>query len=79
MLLVLSALSSWCALDGTSACPASEEAYGAVVNLLRPGQQHSLLDEKSLVALFNTLENRVQCGEVPCGKVRCFFFFLEGG
>ncbi|XP_077405653.1 zinc transporter ZIP4 [Vanacampus margaritifer] len=69
-LLVLSALTSWCALGSVSACPAVDEAYGAVVNLLHPGQQHSLLDEESLVALFNRLENRVQCGEVPCGKCK---------
>ncbi|XP_077363747.1 zinc transporter ZIP4-like [Festucalex cinctus] len=67
-LLVFSALTSWCALGSVSACPAVDEAYGAVVNLVRPGQQHLLLDEESLVALFNTLENRVQCEEVPCGK-----------
>ncbi|XP_051926307.1 zinc transporter ZIP4 [Hippocampus zosterae] len=67
-ILVLSALSSWCTLDGASACPALQEAYEAVVNLLHPGQEHSLLDDKSLVSLFNTLENRVQCGQVPCGK-----------
>ncbi|XP_061520889.1 zinc transporter ZIP4 isoform X1 [Phycodurus eques] len=67
-LLVLSALTSWCALGCASVCPAVEEAFGSVVSLLRPGQQHPLLGEDSLVALFNTLENRVQCGQVPCGK-----------
>ncbi|XP_049606538.1 zinc transporter ZIP4 [Syngnathus scovelli] len=68
MLLILSALTSWCALSAASTCHAVEEAYGAVVNQLHPGQQNSLLGEESLVALFNTLENRVQCEKVPCGK-----------
>ncbi|XP_061670119.1 zinc transporter ZIP4-like isoform X2 [Syngnathoides biaculeatus] len=67
-LRVLWALTSWCALGCASACPAVEEAFGAVAGLLLPDQQRQHLGEGSLVTLFNTLENRVQCGEVPCGK-----------
>lgn len=44
-----------------------EEAYGAVVDLVSPGQQH--LSAGSLRSVFNRLENRVQCGEVSCEKV----------
>lgn len=44
-----------------------EEAYRAVVELVSPGQQQ--LTAASLRSLFNTLENRVQCGEVSCEKV----------
>lgn len=49
-----------------SASPAVEEAYRAVAGVVSPGQQN--LTEESLRALFNTLESRVQCGDVPCGK-----------
>uniref|UniRef100_A0A3Q3XKA4 Zinc transporter ZIP4 N-terminal domain-containing protein n=1 Tax=Mola mola TaxID=94237 RepID=A0A3Q3XKA4_MOLML len=41
-------------------------AYAAVVSLVSPGEQH--LTGESVRSVFNTLENRVQCGEVPCGK-----------
>nr|XP_061808454.1 zinc transporter ZIP4-like [Nerophis lumbriciformis] len=60
----------WCASGApATACPAVEEAYAAVLEQLLPGQPHSLLGEESLVALFNTLENRVHCaGDVSCGK-----------
>lgn len=64
---VLVILFGWGLLLSVSASPAVEEAYRAVSNAVSPGQQE--LTEESLRALFNTLENRVQCGEVPCGKV----------
>lgn len=54
-------------LASVAASPAVEEAYGAVVGVVSPGQQQLTAD--SLRTLFNTLENRVQCGDVPCGKV----------
>lgn len=44
-----------------------EKAYEDVVNLVSPGQQH--LTSDSLRSVFNWLENRVHCGEVPCEKV----------
>ncbi|XP_070841410.1 zinc transporter ZIP4 isoform X2 [Chaetodon trifascialis] len=52
--------------DSVSASPAVEEAYMAVVSVVSPGQQR--LTGESLRFLFNTLEKRVQCGEVPCEK-----------
>lgn len=60
-------LFGWGWLVSLSASPAVEDAYRAVVDFVSPGQQE--LSEESLRNLFNTLENRVQCGEVPCGKV----------
>ncbi|CAI5690894.1 unnamed protein product [Oreochromis niloticus] len=59
-------LSGWGLLGFVSGSPAVEEAYGAVVSIVSPGQQY--LTGESLHSLFNTLENRVQCGEVPCEK-----------
>uniref|UniRef100_A0A3P8PKL4 Zinc transporter ZIP4/12 EF-hand domain-containing protein n=1 Tax=Astatotilapia calliptera TaxID=8154 RepID=A0A3P8PKL4_ASTCA len=50
-----------------SGSPAVEEAYEAVVSIVSPGQQY--LTGESLHSLFNTLEHRVHCGEVPCEKV----------
>lgn len=50
-----------------SASPAVERAYWSVVSAVSPGQQ--LLTGDSLRSLFNTLEDRVQCGEVSCEKV----------
>ena len=50
-----------------SASPAVEEAYSAVVSVVSPGQQY--LTGESLRSLFNTLEDRVQCGGGPCEKV----------
>lgn len=44
-----------------------EKAYEDVVDLVSPGQQH--LTSDSLRSVFNWLENRVHCGEVPCEKV----------
>ncbi|KAM3596490.1 uncharacterized protein V6R79_015500 [Siganus canaliculatus] len=56
----------WGLFGSVSASPAVEEAYQAVVDVVSPGESH--LTEESLRTLFNTLENRVQCSEVPCGK-----------
>ncbi|XP_023150388.1 zinc transporter ZIP4 [Amphiprion ocellaris] len=53
-------------LGSVPGSPAVEEAYEAVLSIVSPGQQH--LTGDSLRSLFNTLENRVQCGEVSCGK-----------
>ncbi|XP_041867214.1 zinc transporter ZIP4 [Melanotaenia boesemani] len=65
--LLLLFLSFYRGLPGfASASPAVEEAYKAVVSVVSPGQQH--LTGASLRSLFNTLEKRVQCGEVPCEK-----------
>ncbi|XP_073340039.1 zinc transporter ZIP4 [Pagrus major] len=62
-MLVLASLGS---LGLVSGSPAVEEAYRAVISVVSPGQQH--LTGESLHSLFNILENRVQCGEVPCEK-----------
>ncbi|XP_035536793.1 zinc transporter ZIP4 [Morone saxatilis] len=59
-------LASWGLLGSVSGSPAVEAAYGAVVGVVSPGQQH--LSGESLRSLFNTLEKRVQCGEVSCEK-----------
>ncbi|XP_044028664.1 zinc transporter ZIP4-like [Siniperca chuatsi] len=59
-------LASWGLFGSVSGSPAVEEAYGAVVGVVSPGQQH--LTGDSLRSLFNTLEKRVQCGEVSCEK-----------
>lgn len=53
-------------LGSVSGSPAVEEAYGAVVSVVSPGQQ--VLTGDSLRSLFNTLEKRVQCGGVSCEK-----------
>ncbi|MED6260887.1 hypothetical protein ATANTOWER_030796 [Ataeniobius toweri] len=45
---------------------AVEDAYSAVVSVVSPGQR--FLTGESLRSLFNTLQKRVQCGEVPCEK-----------
>lgn len=66
--VLLSFLASSAVLGSPAVEPAVEDAYLAVVSVLAPGQTH--LTGESLHALFNTLENRVQCGAVPCGKVR---------
>lgn len=47
--------------------PALEDAYGAVVSAVSPGED--ALTGASVRSLFNTLENRVQCGAVSCEKV----------
>lgn len=61
-------LASWGLFGSVSGSPAVEAAYGAVVSVVSPGQQR--LTGESLRTVFNTLEKRVQCGEVSCGKVR---------
>ncbi|XP_039978656.1 zinc transporter ZIP4 [Xiphias gladius] len=45
---------------------AVEGAYGDVVSVVSPGQRY--LTGESLRSVFNTLEKRVQCGEVSCEK-----------
>ncbi|KAK0145801.1 Zinc transporter ZIP4 [Merluccius polli] len=45
---------------------ATAAAYAAVVAALSPDRAH--LTEESVRRLFNTLESRVQCGAVSCGK-----------
>lgn len=66
--LFLLCLFSYLGLFGSvSGSTALEEAYGAVVSVVSPGAQ--VLTGDSLRSLFNTLENRVQCGEVSCEKV----------
>lgn len=54
-------------LSSVSGSPAVEKAYAAVVGTVSPGEQY--LTGQSVRTLFNTLEKRVQCGEVSCGKV----------
>lgn len=66
-LLLLCLFAHLSLFGSVSGSPALEEAYGAVVSVVSPGQQ--LLTGDSLRSLFNTLENRVQCGEVSCEKV----------
>lgn len=54
------------AAGGASGSPALEQLYLDVVSLVSPGEQH--LTGTALRPVFNTLENRVQCTEVPCEK-----------
>lgn len=65
--VVLLFLSLSCCPGSVGSASAVEDAYGAVVSVVSPGQR--FLTGESLRSLFNTLQNRVQCGEVPCGKV----------
>lgn len=65
LLLCLSLLARW--FGSVSGSPAVDEVYAAVVGVLSPGGQN--LTGETLRTLFNTLENRVQCGEVSCEKV----------
>ncbi|XP_027890969.1 zinc transporter ZIP4 [Xiphophorus couchianus] len=64
--VVLLLLSLSCCPGSVGSASAVEDAYGAVVSVVSPGQR--FLTGESLRSLFNTLQNRVQCGEVPCGK-----------
>ncbi|XP_043993575.1 zinc transporter ZIP4 isoform X1 [Gambusia affinis] len=64
--IVLLLLSLSCCPGSVGSASAVEDAYGAVVSVVSPGQR--FLTGESLRSLFNTLQNRVQCGEVPCGK-----------
>nr|XP_046274407.1 zinc transporter ZIP4 [Scatophagus argus] len=59
-------LASWGLFGSVAGSPAVEEAYLAVVSIVSPGEQR--LTRESLRLLFNTLEKRVQCGEVSCEK-----------
>ncbi|XP_029299362.1 zinc transporter ZIP4 [Cottoperca gobio] len=59
-------LASWGLFGSVSGSPAVEAAYAAVLSVVSPGQQY--LTGESLGTVFNTLENRVQCGEVSCEK-----------
>uniref|UniRef100_A0A2I4BA48 Zinc transporter ZIP4 n=1 Tax=Austrofundulus limnaeus TaxID=52670 RepID=A0A2I4BA48_AUSLI len=65
LLLVLSSISGLLG-SGSASSAAVEEAYEAVVSVVSPGQPH--LTQESLRSLFNTLQKRVQCGDVPCEK-----------
>lgn len=65
--LLFPMLVNWGLFGSVSSSPAVEEAYAAVVGIVSPGEQY--LTRQSLRTLFNTLEKRVQCGEVSCGKV----------
>lgn len=60
-------LAGWGLCGSVSASPAVEAAYAAVLSVVSPGQQY--LTGDSLHTVFNTLEKRVQCGEVSCEKV----------
>ncbi|XP_032437766.1 zinc transporter ZIP4 [Xiphophorus hellerii] len=64
--VVLLLLSLSCCPGSVGSASAVEDAYDAVVSVVSPGQRS--LTGESLRSLFNTLQNRVQCGEVPCGK-----------
>ncbi|XP_040045682.2 zinc transporter ZIP4 [Gasterosteus aculeatus] len=59
-------LASWGSFGPVSGSPAEKEAYRDVLSIVAPGQQH--LNRESLGSVFNTLEKRVQCGEVSCEK-----------
>ncbi|XP_054462620.1 zinc transporter ZIP4 isoform X2 [Anoplopoma fimbria] len=59
-------LASWGVFGSVSGSPAVEEAYRDVLSIVSPGQQY--LNRESLGSVFNTLEKRVQCGEVSCEK-----------
>lgn len=63
-------LASWGSFGPVSGSPAEKEAYRDVLSIVAPGQQH--LNRESLGSVFNTLEKRVQCGEVSCEKVRFY-------
>lgn len=60
-------VAGWALCGSVSASPAVEAAYAAVLSVVSPGQPY--LTGDSLHTVFNTLENRVQCGEVSCEKV----------
>ncbi|KAF3833977.1 hypothetical protein F7725_025181 [Dissostichus mawsoni] len=63
-LLILASLGWFGSVSGS---PAVEEAYAAVLSIVSSGQEY--LTEESLGSVFNTLEKRVQCSEVSCGKL----------
>lgn len=76
-LLLLFMLSGWSLFGSVSGSSVVEEAYGAVVSVLSPGQDN--LTGESLRSLFNTLEKRVQCGEVSCEKVSFISLTMQPG
>lgn len=45
-----------------------QELFRRVVDLLVPGED--ILTETAVTSLLSVLENRVQCSEVPCEKVK---------
>ncbi|XP_035476816.2 zinc transporter ZIP4 [Scophthalmus maximus] len=66
-LLLLHLSAAWGLFGSVSGSPAVEQVYGDVAGVVCPGRR--VLTGESLRSLFNTLENRVQCGgEVSCGK-----------
>ena len=76
-LLVLAAVLLACIGGAPGAEPGTEDAYAAVVGVVSPGGER--LTAESVRSLFNTLEKRVQCGGVSCGKVRCLLRFCARG
>uniref|UniRef100_A0A3Q2GA75 Zinc transporter ZIP4-like n=1 Tax=Cyprinodon variegatus TaxID=28743 RepID=A0A3Q2GA75_CYPVA len=65
--LVLLLFSICCFPDSVGSASPVEDAYNVVISVVAPGQR--FLTGESLRSLFNTLQDRVQCGEVPCEKV----------
>ncbi|XP_026205146.1 zinc transporter ZIP4 [Anabas testudineus] len=63
-LLLLSLFAHWGLSGSVSVSAALDEAYRTVVSVVAPGEQ--FLTGGSVRSLFNTLGNRVQCGEVSC-------------
>lgn len=74
-LLLLSLFAHWGLSGSVSVSAALDEAYRTVVSVVAPGEQ--FLTGGSVRSLFNTLGNRVQCGEVSCEEVS--FIRLLGG
>uniref|UniRef100_A0A3Q1IB32 Zinc transporter ZIP4 n=1 Tax=Anabas testudineus TaxID=64144 RepID=A0A3Q1IB32_ANATE len=66
-LLLLSLFAHWGLSGSVSVSAALDEAYRTVVSVVAPGEQ--FLTGGSVRSLFNTLGNRVQCGEVSCEEV----------
>ncbi|XP_015248238.1 PREDICTED: zinc transporter ZIP4-like [Cyprinodon variegatus] len=64
--LVLLLFSICCFPDSVGSASPVEDAYNVVISVVAPGQR--FLTGESLRSLFNTLQDRVQCGEVPCEK-----------
>uniref|UniRef100_A0A672Z9C8 Zinc transporter ZIP4 n=1 Tax=Sphaeramia orbicularis TaxID=375764 RepID=A0A672Z9C8_9TELE len=65
--LLLSAFFIWGRFGSASGSPVLDQVYRDVISIVSPGQD--FLTRDSLRSLFNTLEKRVQCGEVSCEKV----------
>ncbi|XP_030002879.1 zinc transporter ZIP4 [Sphaeramia orbicularis] len=64
--LLLSAFFIWGRFGSASGSPVLDQVYRDVISIVSPGQD--FLTRDSLRSLFNTLEKRVQCGEVSCEK-----------